>query len=369
MKMKTTSYFILAILLLATPHVATAQSPIANLSVGNGSGLPGAMNINVPVDLTSQDGAQVAGLNFDLSFDASRLEVSAVNIGSSAFSAGKSLSWSQLASNRILVIIFAVNQTVISDGSVAVVSFNVLVSAAPGSSALTLSNVAATDPDAKAVPVNSSNGSFTVLAPPTTNTPTGTSTRTPASTSTSTTTPTSTAAASSPTPTATPAGPSSTPSSTPMPTNTPTGGATNTPVPGNTPTKTLTTIDKPEETTSPTVTGSTPADPSTTTIPSSKGEVLIDLEEAVAATGTTMAEFEAAICATATSLADSNRVQVVPSELESGLWGWICTQTCTLYFVGLAIGAIILVTVLIFIFRRRRRVVSGQDLDEGEIPF
>ena len=105
---------------------------MASLSVGSGSGLPGATNISIPVSLASLGGAQVTGLNFDLSFNSSRLSVGSVTIGSAASSAGKSLSWSQPAANRIRVIIVGFNATAIPDGTVAVVSINVLGGARGG---------------------------------------------------------------------------------------------------------------------------------------------------------------------------------------------------------------------------------------------
>ena len=164
MKTRGEKACLLAALLLAVPFGVAAQTPMALLSVGSGSGLPRATDVAVPVSLASQGGVEVTGLNFELTFDASRLTVASVSLGSAAALAGKSLSWNLVSPNRIRVIIFGVNQTAIPDSGVAVVTFNVPSGAPAGTSALTLSNVVAGDRDGKPVMKSTSNGSFRVLS-------------------------------------------------------------------------------------------------------------------------------------------------------------------------------------------------------------
>lgn len=302
---------LLAVVLLLLPMGTAAQTPIAALSVGSGSGLPGATGIHIAVSLDSQGGAQVAGLNFDLTFDSSRLTVAGVNVGSAASSVGKLLSWSQPEANRIRVIIIGVNQTAIPDGTVATISFDVLGAASPGTSALTLSSTAATDPTGNPVAVDVVNGSFEVLAPPATNTATATAT----STSTATATPTSTTAGPTSTRTATPTA-TRTRTVTPTPTHSRTpGGPTDTAAPTSTRTQT------------PTVTQTAAVGAPTSTLPATADATLLPtltlanseepaltqtaqaataaaaFEAAVAGTATALAEFDAAVQATATALA------------------------------------------------------------------
>ena len=111
-----------------------AQSGGASLSIGDGSGQPGDAGISVSVRLNSDAGTEVSGLNFDVTFDSSRLTVQNVSIGGAASSAGKSLSWSVPSAGRVRVIIFGLNQTAISNGTIAAVVFSVNASAASGSS-------------------------------------------------------------------------------------------------------------------------------------------------------------------------------------------------------------------------------------------
>lgn len=196
------------------PARAAAQGGSATLSAGSGSGQPG-QSVTIPISLTSQGGAQVAGVNFDLNFDEKRLSVSSVTAGSAATAAGKSVSSSEPSPGKLRVIVFGVNQNVIGSGTIVNITFSILGSAAPGTVNLTFSNTAATDPSGNSVPVNTQAGSVTVNAPPATATPPPTATSPPTATAP---------------PTNTPA-----PTDTPRPTSTSAPGATatHTPTPGS----------------------------------------------------------------------------------------------------------------------------------------
>lgn len=166
MKLLTKTPFLILVMLLSMPLSVSAQSDSANLSVGSGSGLPGASGITIPVSLASQGGTEVTGLNFDLNFDANQLTVQNVSAGSAASSANKSVSWASPSSGAVRVIVFGLNQTPIPNGTVATVTFNVKSSTSPGNSALSLSGATATDSDGGGISLSLSGGFFTVLAPP-----------------------------------------------------------------------------------------------------------------------------------------------------------------------------------------------------------
>src|SRR3990172_8199261 len=238
MKLRTALAVALGILLLGIPYGSSAQTPNADLDVGDGSGLPGATGVSVSVDLTSHDGAGVVSLNFTLNYDDTQLSVSDVGLGSAASSADKALG-SSLGSGTIDVIIFDItgpDLEPIDNGSVAVVTFNVLPSASPGDYTLTLSGVTLSDASGTEIASNPSNGTFTVLAPAATDTPTETPTDT--LTPTRTLPPTSTGSAA----------PTNTRAASRTPTLTVSAGPTNTRIPSRTPTITRT----PTRTVSPT---------------------------------------------------------------------------------------------------------------------
>lgn len=359
----------LAALALAAAFPAAAQTLQAVLSVASGSGLPGATGVSIPVSLTSQGGAHVAGLNFDLNFDASRVEVPtgtcngiAVALGSAAASADKSISCSHPSSSSVRVIIFGLNTNVISDGPVAVVTFDVLAGAAPGTFALTLSNWAASDPDGQGVPVTTSDGSFTVLTPPATSTPTAT-TAPPTPTVTHTRTPTASTTPVGPTPTGTTTStPTRTLTATPYvaPTWTPTGPTlTRTATPASTLTRTVSptasVTQPPTSSLTPLASGETTAAPPDDT-PTPWSTFSPALETAVAATATALGLLDQAVIATATALAHAGAPQNPAPAPGAGLpFGGI------LLVLGvIALGALAVAGAIAFVLWRRRSAAAAQ---------
>jgi hypothetical protein len=355
MKRKLGSLLLSVILLLTIVGDVTAGSPTAVISAGSGSGNPGDTNISVPVRLNSQDGAQVAGLDFVLSFDSNRLNVFEITIGSAAKSVGKDIGWSHLSSDRVKVIIFGLNQNAIPNGKVANVIFKVLAGAAPGTSPLTLSNATASDPNGDGIAVRLNNGSFTVLSPPPSITPTTAPSDTPAATSTPTSAHTDTpiptftstiAPTISPTPTVTPSiGPSPTgkPSTTPTPTKTDIPSASATieikPTSGMTPTLNPTTSIE---------ASLTPIEgPPSSPTPHPEGEILSDHETTADATSTAMAGLEAAVAATSTALAVIGQEPTAGDGGASEIINWLLQKWDVLLLCGVALGATFLMAGLL----------------------
>lgn len=342
---------LLAAALLALPVGVAAQSG-ASLSVGNASGLPGAVSISVPVNLSSGGGAQIAGLSFTLTFDSSRLAFASCADGPSADAALKDAACNPQGASAVRVIIFGLNQNAIPDGTVVYVRFNVLSGATPGTSALTPSNLAATDPSGNPVTIGGSDGYFEVLAPPATNTLAPTATPTTSRT---------------PSPTATSSGPTSTrtPTSTKTPTRTP-GGPTNTLAPTSTvalatPTRTSTITRAPSESQTLTPVGTAASAMPSPAVAATQGSgeqaeatqtaqvatAVAEFEGAVAATATALADFEAAVRATATALAEGESPPPpgsgeIPPQLFSGALLWLGSGALAVVALGALIAFILL---------------------------
>jgi hypothetical protein len=367
MKIKIAAFILLIGLLLILPQPSQAQSPYAVLSAGSGSGLPGATNVNITVSLSSFDGAEVSAVNFDLNYDSSRLLATGVTTGAAASSAEKSASGNLISPGTYRVIVLGNNQYIIPNGVIANLSFDVLPGAAPGTTSLSFSNSAASSPEAEPVPLNSSNGSFTVLAPPATNTPPNTATFTPTSTNTATTAASATASATS-------SGASPTPSHTPQPSDTPSAGATNTSAPANTATLAPSSTDTPTtETTEPvatsdpsgTASSSPQASEALTATPQEKS-LAMDLASSIAATGTAYASLEGAVAATATSLALSAQAQTGSLNQAAESQGWLQGQTGLVLFGGLGVGLLIAASLIYRVWKRRSK--SGDEDTESTQP-
>ncbi len=142
---------------LALLVICAARIPAASLSAGIVSGGAG-QSVNLSVALQTQ-GAQISGLQFDISYDKTALTM-AVAAGTATSAAGKSLSTnSQATGVRVLIVGF--NQTLIADGSVVNLTIAVAANAA-GSYPLTVSAASGTDPSGQAVAISASSGAVTV---------------------------------------------------------------------------------------------------------------------------------------------------------------------------------------------------------------
>ncbi len=340
---------LLTIWVLSHTGGAQAQTALAVLSVGIASGNPGDLGVLIPVDMSSQGGVDVASMNFTLNYDSSRLTLTSVAAGSAAISAGKLVEWYP-ATNK--VIIYG-GRTVIPNGPVSVLTFNIKSTATAGTAGVQLTDVVVSDPDAIAVPFSVTNGSIQVSSPTATPTRTLTPTSTPISTATLTRTPTS----------APPSGPTNTPTrtSTPGPvTSTPTRSATPAPTTTHTPTSTGTMTLTPG---GPEVVVSATPSPSASPTADTKGGASLSLEAAAQATGTAIAEFEAAVAATSTALAPpAPTAQAVvgsqPGLLGLPMWAWGALALVLLGLVAAIVGGGVI------LWRRQRALPVAQAADD-----
>ena len=143
------------ILFLCTASLLSAGT----LSIGALSGKPGG---SISADVTwKAEGGQIAGLQFDLDYDASVLVVSGT-IGSAASDAEKSLSISDPSTGKKRILIVGFNQNTIADGVAAVLSVGIKDGAAVGSYPLKFSNASATDKSGKTVSLTTTDGTIAV---------------------------------------------------------------------------------------------------------------------------------------------------------------------------------------------------------------
>jgi hypothetical protein len=115
----------------------------ATLAVGNGTGATGQA-VEIPIQLTSTGTASPAGIQLDLSFDATKLTFTSSRIGPQSTSAGKSLSQNTLANGNERLLITGFNQNTISNGVVAYATFTLGAQFTSGASLITPLNCSAT---------------------------------------------------------------------------------------------------------------------------------------------------------------------------------------------------------------------------------
>jgi len=108
------------------------------------------------VEYTAQ-GAQVAALQFDVLYDPSALSLSGAVAGSAATLASKDLFFNTLFPGDTRFIISGLNQSVIGDGSVADLTFQVSFNAPAGPYNLSLSGIVGSDANGNAVTITNLN--------------------------------------------------------------------------------------------------------------------------------------------------------------------------------------------------------------------
>lgn len=143
--------------------LAAAELRAQSVSVGSDSARTGT-TVQISIDFNA--GSQsVTAISVDLSFS-SALSYAGVTVGDAATAAGKTaLASGGAGSARILV--YGVNQIPIGSGTLATIQLGTS-GASPGTYAIQVSGVTASDPQAKPVACSSSGGSVIILPPDTT---------------------------------------------------------------------------------------------------------------------------------------------------------------------------------------------------------
>jgi hypothetical protein len=126
-------------------------------------GLPGN-TVLTSAEYTAQ-GAQVAGLQFDVLYNPSALSLSSAQAGSAATLASKSIAFNLESPGDTRFIIFGLNQNVIGNGSVADLKFQVSSTAPAGPYNLSLSGIVGSDASGHAVTITNLNPAPTASAP------------------------------------------------------------------------------------------------------------------------------------------------------------------------------------------------------------
>ena len=128
----------------------------------DGSGVPGAQNIRVPLELKIEKGEHVAAIQLDISYDPSQLTFKEVAAGQAALDSKKQVTGSTPSEGTIRAIVYGLNQNSLEDGIFATISFDIKSSASAGAIPLSASNVIASDPYANSLSLSTAPGSITI---------------------------------------------------------------------------------------------------------------------------------------------------------------------------------------------------------------
>jgi hypothetical protein len=139
----------------------TALGSAAELTIGSAT-VSASQKVILAVNLKSA-GEALSGVQFDVEFDEAVLDLSLEN-GPAAEQAGKSLQSASLGEGKRRVLIIGLNQTIFSDGVVAILRASLKENAEKGRCySVRITSPAGTDPQAGLVAVSGHDGTITVV--------------------------------------------------------------------------------------------------------------------------------------------------------------------------------------------------------------
>lgn len=110
--------------------------------------------VTLPIMLANNAGHQVAGMQFDVVFDAELIQLDGVTSGPSAVGAEKNVSYSVMEQGRLRVIVAGLNQNILAEGEVAGLVYSIFPKrpTADDSTHVAIEDLIIADPNGDAVP-------------------------------------------------------------------------------------------------------------------------------------------------------------------------------------------------------------------------
>ncbi len=148
---------------LAVPATST-EFQSASLSLSTGAGTPGG-TVTLDVSLNPGTGPAPASVQWDLTYSASDLSPVAgiyYATGAAGSGAGKSVDCNSMSSGDIRCIVFGASTTAIGNGVIATLTFQIASGTTDTSTAVSVTNLAASDGNANALGITGTGGTVTI---------------------------------------------------------------------------------------------------------------------------------------------------------------------------------------------------------------
>ena len=155
----------LALLLVLFAASGLAQAQTIGLTLGSASGAPSG-TVDIPVTLAT-NGTSPSTLTMDITFDSSALTVSTVTAGAAATAASKDVSFNVPSAGLLKIVVAGINSSVMSDGALATIQFQIQAGATVGSSYALSGTATASDPTVPnpvEIPASITSGAVSVVA-------------------------------------------------------------------------------------------------------------------------------------------------------------------------------------------------------------
>lgn len=121
--------------------------------------------ISVPFSFSRDPGTPVSALQIDLEFDPVQFQLTGLDLGSAAMSAGKQFSYAVLGDGSVRILVYGFNQIEIQSGVLILGNFRPASSASAGPSFLRIRNPAASSPGAAPAALAGGDSQITLFSP------------------------------------------------------------------------------------------------------------------------------------------------------------------------------------------------------------
>lgn len=128
----------------------------AELAIGNGTRNSSTGDISFALTLTAEAGEDIAGVNLEI-HPISNLSVNAVTAGQAAVAGEKEVAYHSPSTGVLRLVIYGINQTLIPNGTLAVLTFTV-VDPSQQNIDIDIASADMASPDAQAVPISTMQG-------------------------------------------------------------------------------------------------------------------------------------------------------------------------------------------------------------------
>ena len=129
----------------------------------------GKLDINskivVPINILPEEGEQISCLQLDVRYDPEKINLDNVLIGDSALKSEKEIEYAKIGDDTIRILLHGLNNTIMSQGTIAKLECSLTQIASAGPSPLMLLNTVASDPSAKATPIAAKDNAIVIEAP------------------------------------------------------------------------------------------------------------------------------------------------------------------------------------------------------------
>src|SRR5579864_3300856 len=140
---------------------------VPSISLSSGSGSPGA-NVTMSITLSSNGGTQPSGVQWDLVYSSGDLAPAGTTFfttGAAALAAGKQATCNLIAPGAVRCVVVGLNSTVIADGVLATVTFQISSGTTHSSSPISFSSLVGTDPSSNSITMTGTGATLTINQP------------------------------------------------------------------------------------------------------------------------------------------------------------------------------------------------------------